>query len=66
MRKSSVRKSSLLRLAAAVALVLGGSWMAYTQNQTQPAPLKINKVTDGLYEIEGDGGNAFRALRAGR
>lgn len=35
-----------------------GCWIAYTQNQPKQAPeLKINKVTDDLYEIEGDGGN---------
>jgi glyoxylase-like metal-dependent hydrolase (beta-lactamase superfamily II) len=32
--------------------------VAYTQNQAkQPPQLKINKVKDDLYEIEGDGGN---------
>lgn len=41
--------------AAAMFLVL--AWFAYTQNQNQPAKLKLNKVHDDLYEIEGDGGN---------
>jgi glyoxylase-like metal-dependent hydrolase (beta-lactamase superfamily II) len=40
-------------LAAASFLFLG--WFAWTQ--TQPPQLTINKVKDGLYEIEGDGGN---------
>jgi glyoxylase-like metal-dependent hydrolase (beta-lactamase superfamily II) len=32
--------------------------VAYTQNQAkQPPQLKINKIKDDLYEIEGDGGN---------
>jgi len=40
------------------ALFLMGCWIAYTQNQPkQPPELKINKVTDDLYVIEGDGGN---------
>jgi cyclase len=33
------------------------AWFAYTQNQGQPPKLKINKVHNDLYEIEGDGGN---------
>ena len=33
------------------------AWFAYTQNQGQPPNLKINKVHNDLYEIEGDGGN---------
>src|SRR5438874_7493960 len=47
----------LARLSAA-ALFLTIAWIAYTQNQAPPpAELKINKVHDDLYEIEGDGGN---------
>ena len=38
-------------------LFLLGTWVAYTQNATQPPQLKINQVKDDLYEIEGDGGN---------
>lgn len=39
-------------------LALGGAWVAFTQNNAkQPPELKINKVFDDLYEIEGDGGN---------
>ena len=46
-----------LRLSAGV-LFLVASWIAYTQNQGKAPPeLKINKVKDDLYEIEGDGGN---------
>jgi cyclase len=49
-----MRKSSLLRLALAVVL-FGGVWIAYTQQQ--PAQLKLNKISNDLYEIENDGGN---------
>jgi glyoxylase-like metal-dependent hydrolase (beta-lactamase superfamily II) len=31
--------------------------MGYTQNPAQPPKLTLNKITDDLYEIEGDGGN---------
>lgn len=31
--------------------------MGYPQNSAQPPKLTLNKVTDDLYEIEGDGGN---------
>src|SRR5437667_7818531 len=50
-------KTLLIRLSAGM-LALGGAWVAYTQNNAkQPPELKINKVFDDLYEIEGDGGN---------
>jgi cyclase len=49
---------TLVARISAGALFLTGCWIAYTRNQPKPAPeLKINKVTDDLYEIEGDGGN---------
>src|SRR5580658_10797724 len=49
---------TLVARISAGALFLTGCWIAYTQNQPKPAPeLKINKITDDLYEIEGDGGN---------
>jgi len=51
-----MRKSSLLRLSAAV-LLCGGAWVAYTQGQQAPPQLKINKIKDNLFEIENDGGN---------
>lgn len=38
------------------ALFLTLGWIAYTQNQA-PGKLKLNKVKNDLYEIEGDGGN---------
>jgi cyclase len=38
-------------------VLLAGSWLAYTQNQTRQPSNKLNKITDDLYEIEGDGGN---------
>jgi glyoxylase-like metal-dependent hydrolase (beta-lactamase superfamily II) len=47
----------LIARVAALALFILLAWIAYTQNQTQPAKLTINKVKDGLFEIEGDGGN---------
>jgi cyclase len=47
----------LIARVSALALFILLAWIAYTQNQTQPAQLTINKVKDGLFEIEGDGGN---------
>jgi cyclase len=47
----------LIARVSAFALFILLAWIAYTQNQTQPAQLTINKVKDGLFEIEGDGGN---------
>jgi len=47
----------LIARVSALALFILLAWIAYTQNATQPAQLAINKVKDGLYEIEGDGGN---------
>jgi cyclase len=41
--------------AVAGALFLSLAWFAYTQ--TQEPKLTIGKVKEGLYEIEGDGGN---------
>ena len=49
--------SKLAWRLAAVGVLLGGSWLAFTQGQQQAQPLKVNKVTDDLYELEGDGGN---------
>jgi cyclase len=50
-------RTLLVRLSAA-AVLLGGAWIAYTQNQgKQPPKLTLHKVKDDLYEIEGDGGN---------
>jgi hypothetical protein len=44
---------------SAIALFLAGCWIGYTQAQTKAPPeLTLNKVTNNLYEIEGDGGNA--------
>ena len=51
-------KRKLLVYVPAVILMLLIAALAYTQNQAkQPPQLKINKVKDDLYEIEGDGGN---------
>jgi glyoxylase-like metal-dependent hydrolase (beta-lactamase superfamily II) len=50
-------RTFLLRFSAGIVFLLG-AWMAYTQNQgNQPPQLKVNKVKEDLYEIEGDGGN---------
>lgn len=50
-------RTLVVRLSAGL-LLLAGGWMAYTQNQGKQAPqLKVNKVKNDLYEIEGDGGN---------
>jgi cyclase len=38
-------------------LFLAGAWFAYTQQANQPPKLKLNKVKQDLFEIEGDGGN---------
>ena len=51
-------KRKLLVYVPAVILTLLIAAVAYTQNQAkQPPQLKINKIKDDLYEIEGDGGN---------
>jgi cyclase len=42
-------RTNLVRLAGAIALLLG-SWVAYTQN-APPAQLKIEKVKDDLYNV---------------
>lgn len=50
-----MRTATVVR-ASAGALFLALGWIAYTQNPA-PAKLALHKVTDDLYEIEGDGGN---------
>jgi len=50
-----MRKEALLR--GALAAIAGvGLWLAWAQNQ--PQPLDLQKVTDNLYVIIGDGGNS--------
>jgi cyclase len=49
-------RTKIVRLCGGI-LFLAGTWVAYTQTPAAPAELKINKVKDDLYEIEGDGGN---------
>jgi glyoxylase-like metal-dependent hydrolase (beta-lactamase superfamily II) len=52
-----MNRTHTARLSAGLLFLLF-SWIAYTQNQGQPAPqLTISKVKDDLYNIEGDGGN---------
>jgi cyclase len=50
-------KRKLLVYVPAVILAFLIAAVAYTQNQKQPPQLKLNKIKDDLYEIEGDGGN---------
>jgi cyclase len=50
-----MNRTLLVRVSAA-ALMFVGAWAAYTQQGKQPNN-KLNKITDDLYEIEGDGGN---------
>src|SRR5579862_6253209 len=56
-------RTLIVRLSAGL-MLLAGAWIAYTQappQGKQAAPKqannKLNKITDDLYEIEGDGGN---------
>ena len=49
-------KTLAVRLAVA-ALAAAGAWIARTQNPQTPPQLKLNKISNDLYEIEGDGGN---------
>lgn len=53
---SRMTRTLVLRLSVGI-LFLAGGWIAYTQNQGGAPQLKLNKVKDDLYEIEGDGGN---------
>jgi glyoxylase-like metal-dependent hydrolase (beta-lactamase superfamily II) len=50
-----MRKSSIIRLAAAAALVFGGAWMAYTQGRG-PAASKLDtvKIKDDLFVIHNE------------
>ena len=50
-----MRKSPIIRLAAAAALVLGGAWMAYTQGRG-PAASKLDtvKIKDDLFVIHNE------------
>jgi glyoxylase-like metal-dependent hydrolase (beta-lactamase superfamily II) len=58
-------RTLLVRLSTAC-IALGSAWIAYTQappqgkdgkQQAKQANNKLNKITEDLYEIEGDGGN---------
>ena len=49
-----MRKEIVLRVTVAV-LGLAGLWLAWSQNP--PAPLTMQKVSDNVYVIVGDGGN---------
>jgi cyclase len=49
-----MNRKLMTHLSAALLFVMLG-FVAYTQNQ--PPQLKVNKIKDDLFEIEGDGGN---------
>ena len=51
-----MNRAILVRCSAAV-LGLIGAWAAFTQTQTTPRPATTQKVKDGLYMIQGEGGN---------
>ncbi len=53
---SRMSRKTIARVSAVVLFVLLGI-VAYTQNQSGPPKLTLNKVKENLYEIEGDGGN---------
>ncbi|HUI56368.1 MAG TPA: MBL fold metallo-hydrolase [Bryobacteraceae bacterium] len=58
-----MRKDVVTRITLA-ALAIAGLWLAWAQNQ--PAPLTLQKVTENLYAIIGDGGNvAFMPTNEG-
>jgi glyoxylase-like metal-dependent hydrolase (beta-lactamase superfamily II) len=50
-----MRRALLTRFLAGIA-VLAGAWAAFTQqNKQAPQPMKVNKITDDLYELEQSG-----------
>jgi hypothetical protein len=49
-------RTTVVRLTA-TALAVVAVWAAHTQGPQSPPQLKLNKIADDLYEIEGDGGN---------
>jgi glyoxylase-like metal-dependent hydrolase (beta-lactamase superfamily II) len=62
---SEINRRHLVR-ASTASLFLLIAWLAWTQNPNAPTELKLNKVHDNLYEIEGDGGNiAVRVTNEG-
>jgi glyoxylase-like metal-dependent hydrolase (beta-lactamase superfamily II) len=56
-----MNRAIVVRSAAAILALLGG-WAAYTQTQTAPRPATTQKVKDGLYMIQGEGGNVAALL----
>src|SRR5690242_21849080 len=50
------QKSVVIRLTG-IALGLAGLWLLWSQAQQQRPPLTMEKVTDNLYVIIGNGGN---------
>jgi cyclase len=54
---SGMTRTRVLRISVGFVFLLC-AWIAYTQNTgSQPPQLKVNKIKEDLYEIEGDGGN---------
>jgi cyclase len=52
-----MNRTMMIRISA-IAVLLAGVWVAYTQNNAKQAPpLMIHKIQNDLYWIEGDGGN---------
>src|SRR5260370_469733 len=56
-----MRQTLLVRLSAGL-FASFGVWVAYTQTPQTPAPLKLEKITEDLYNISGDGGNVAAYL----
>jgi cyclase len=52
----SINKAVAVRLSG-IALGLAGLWLVWSQAQQQRPPLTMEKVTDSLYVIIGNGGN---------
>jgi cyclase len=64
MKRINMIRRRPLHAGAGLFLLLAG--LAYTQTQTAPPELKVNKLNDNFYEIEGDGGNvSVRVTREG-
>ena len=52
----SINKAVLIRLSG-MTLAIAGLWLVWSQAQQARPPLTIEKVTEGLYVIVGNGGN---------
>src|SRR5437868_3767161 len=56
-----MNRTLIVRLCAGFGATLCG-WVAYTQTPQAPPQLKLEKITDDLYNISGDGGNVAAYL----